>query len=118
VDALEADPARLDAVEERLEQIRRALRKHGGSEEQALRRLQELEAEFLMVESLEETREAAAAALREARERLSRAAGDLRARRKRAAKAFLRPLTALLKDSRSRRRNLRLNSARSRAAWK
>ncbi len=98
VDALEADPARLDAVEERLEQIRRALRKHGGSEEQALRRLQELEAEFLMVESLEETREAAAAALREARERLSRAAGDLRARRKRAAKAFLRPLTALLKE--------------------
>jgi DNA repair protein RecN (Recombination protein N) len=48
------DPARLDAIEERLETINRLKRKHGGSLQSVLLRKQEMEKELLLVSNIED----------------------------------------------------------------
>jgi DNA repair protein RecN (Recombination protein N) len=50
LDGVEADPARLDAVEERLAALERLLRKHGGSSAAVLARRQEIAAELAELE--------------------------------------------------------------------
>jgi DNA repair protein RecN (Recombination protein N) len=80
LDGLEADPARLDAIEERLALLERLLRKHGGDTPAVLARRAEIEAELAELEGDDENREelegkvaAALAEYREAALALSRA---------------------------------------------
>lgn len=72
LDGLEADPARLDAVEERLAALERLFRKHGGSSAALLARRQEIESELAELTGDEAGREElvqrAAATLAEYRE--------------------------------------------------
>jgi len=72
LDGLEADPARLDAVEERLALLERLCRRHGGDLAQVLARRAEMEAELAELEgdagNQEELEENAAAALADYRE--------------------------------------------------
>ncbi len=72
LDGLEADPGRLDAVEERLAVLERLFRKHGGSSAAVLARRQEIAAELAELEGegegQEELAARAAAALGEYRE--------------------------------------------------
>jgi DNA repair protein RecN (Recombination protein N) len=80
LDAVEADPKRLDAVEDRLAAIERLTKKHGDSAARVLHRaaelrleLERLEAEALDAGELEAAASAALAAYREAALELSRA---------------------------------------------
>ncbi len=50
LDGLEADPARLDSIEDRLAQIERLCKKHGGDSAAVLARRQEIEAELAELE--------------------------------------------------------------------
>ncbi len=72
LDGLEADPARLDAVEDRLAALERLFRRHGGSSAALLARRQEIAAELAELEGegegQEELAARAAAALAEYRE--------------------------------------------------
>ncbi len=73
LDGLEADPARLDFIEERLATIERLCRKHGGDSGAVLARRAEIEAELAELEGDAENRDElagkVAAALAEYRER-------------------------------------------------
>ncbi len=80
LDGLEADPARLDAIEERLATLERLFRKHGGDSAAVLARRAEIEAELAELEGDAENRDelegkvaAALAAYREAALALSKA---------------------------------------------
>src|SRR5436853_563849 len=80
LDGLEADPARLDFIEERLATIERLCRKHGGDSGAVLARRAEIEAELAELEGDAENRDelagevvAALAAYREAARALSKA---------------------------------------------
>ncbi|HSU84739.1 MAG TPA: DNA repair protein RecN, partial [Thermoanaerobaculia bacterium] len=80
LDGLEADPARLDFIEERLATIERLCRKHGGDSGAVLARRAEIEAELAELEGDAENRDelegkvaAALAAYREAALALSKA---------------------------------------------
>ncbi|HKI06742.1 MAG TPA: DNA repair protein RecN [Thermoanaerobaculia bacterium] len=57
LDGLEADPARLDVVEERLALIERLCRKHGGDSASVLARRAEIEAELAELEGDDENRD-------------------------------------------------------------
>lgn len=96
--ALEADPARLNEVEERLALLQRILRKYGPAEEDAIARLAELREELSGIEQAGEAFARARQELDKARTALAEAAETLRAARHRGAKRFLRPLRALLHD--------------------
>ena len=61
LDGLEADPARLDAVEERLAVLERLVRKHGGDTAAVLARRAEIEAELAELEGDDENRDELAA---------------------------------------------------------
>jgi len=98
LDRLDADPARLSEIEERLETLRRVLRKHGPSEEEAIERLRVLEAERAGLENRDAAMRDANSCLEAARERLTRAAADLSAARERGRRKFLRPFSAMLKE--------------------
>ncbi len=96
--ALEADPARLGEVEERLALLQRLLRKYGPTEEDALNRLAELRAELGRIGRSDEELAARQRELDAARAKLAKRAEALRAARRRGAKRFLRPLRAVLHD--------------------
>ncbi|CAN5388566.1 DNA repair protein RecN [soil metagenome] len=98
LDRLEADPDRLGEINDRINVIRRALRKHGPAEADAIARLETLRAELEKLENLDGAREAAAAELGRARGVLVEAARTLTAARERARAGFVRPFTALLKE--------------------
>lgn len=98
VSGLEADPGRLEEVSDRLDAIKKALRKHGPTEEDAIRNLGSMREELDGLENYEERREQARAALKAATAELDRLARDLSNGRERARNAFVRPLEALLKD--------------------
>lgn len=57
LDGLEADPARLDQIEERLALIERLCRKHGGDTTAVLARRQEIEAELAELEGDDQNRD-------------------------------------------------------------
>lgn len=98
VESLEGDPARLGEIQERLDGIRRALRKHGPAEADALARLRDLKAELDTLVNLEASCGEAERRVAAARGELTRVAAELSAARDRARKGFLRPFCALLKD--------------------
>ncbi len=82
---LQADPGRLDAVEARLEQIRRLERKHGPGTEAILARLETLERELWEAENTDLALESARAAATAAAAALEERCRGLRAARERAA---------------------------------
>jgi len=82
---LQADPGRLDAVEARLEQIRRLERKHGPGTEAILARLETLERELWEAENTDLALESARAAATAAAAALEERCRGLRASRGRAA---------------------------------
>jgi DNA repair protein RecN (Recombination protein N) len=82
---LESDPARLEAVEERLDALRRLCRKHGAPLEAVLAKRAELAAEVQELEHRAERRLALEAQRTEARNRAVAAAGELARARRRAA---------------------------------
>ncbi len=84
-EGLEADPATLLAIEERLEAIARLERKHGGSVESVLAHAEHCRAEIARLEGAEERSAAAEAALAAAERRRAEVGGHLSAGRTRAA---------------------------------
>ena len=83
--ALEADPARLAAVEERLDGYERVMRKHGGSVEAVLEHAERCRSDHERLANAEVALERAAADLSEAEAERSRLAGELSAARRAAA---------------------------------
>ncbi|MES1240060.1 MAG: DNA repair protein RecN [Acidobacteriota bacterium] len=98
LDGLEADPARLDFIEERLALLERLSRKHGGDTVAVLARRAEIEAELAELEGDAENRDElqarVAAALREYRD----AAVALSQARERWGKALVERIEGELKD--------------------
>ena len=98
LDGLEADPARLDFIEERLALLERLCRKHGGDTVAVLARRAEIEAELAELEGDAENRDElearVAAALQEYRE----AAVALSKARERWGKALVERIQGELKD--------------------
>ncbi len=84
-DSLEAEPGRLDVVEERLELYDRLERKHGGTVEAVLAHAERCRAERTRLERAEVETEQAEAALVEARAERDQLAGRLGAARRKAA---------------------------------
>jgi DNA repair protein RecN (Recombination protein N) len=85
VDSLEAEPGRLQEVEERLEQYDRLERKHGGSVEAVLEHAERCRAERERLEQAEVATERAEAELASAVAERSQLAAELGARRAKAA---------------------------------
>ena len=96
--ALESDPARLEEVQGRMAMLKRALRKHGPTVEDALRQLEEMKAELETLENFESAKAGAERQLAEVRHALKAAAAELREARLRAKPRFLKPFASLLKD--------------------
>lgn len=90
------DPARLEALEDRLHLLRRLVRAHGGSEEAARGRLDELRAELDLVDRHDDHRAAAERAAETAERAALAAAGALSAARRRAARRLAREVTTAL----------------------
>ncbi len=99
-DAMDADPARLDEVEERLHAIGRLLRKHGkgGTIAQVLERQAEMEAELGAIERAEEDLGKAEVALGQARAEAAVVAARLSYARTRAAGALAKQVEEALCD--------------------
>ncbi len=97
-DEFEADPARLEAVEERLEALQRLLRKYGGSEEEALAFLARAETERAGLERRDEELERLAREEQDHTTRLAERARRLSAERHRAAQELARSVSAELKQ--------------------
>lgn len=95
---LEADPGQLDELQARCEALKRALRKHGPTEEEAIARLEAMRAELATLDNWDAAREDAEKQVAAARHALSAAAAELSAARAKAAPRFLKPLVALLRD--------------------
>jgi DNA repair protein RecN (Recombination protein N) len=86
LEGMDADPARLAAVEERLEAIDRLRRKHGGSVEAVLAHAERCRAEIERLAGAEERGAEAEAALAKAQQRRAKLGGQLSAQRAKAAK--------------------------------
>ena len=86
--SIEADPDRLTALENRLEQIARLKRKYGGSVAEILRRLEELRAEQAELSHIEDALERGRSEEGAARREYAEAAALLSAKRRRAAPLF------------------------------
>jgi DNA repair protein RecN (Recombination protein N) len=95
-DRMDFDPARLEALEDRLHLLRRLARTHGGTEEAALARLDELRAELDLVDHHEDHRAAAEAEAARAEQAAAATARELTAARTRAARKLGREVTAAL----------------------
>lgn len=116
LDGLEADPARLDFVEERLALIERLCRKHGGDSTAVLARRSEIEAELAELEGDDANRDEleakVAAALKEYRE----AALALSKARETWGKALVERIEGELKDLGLARARLAVSLERRRRA--
>jgi DNA repair protein RecN (Recombination protein N) len=86
LERVEADPARLATVEERLEVLDRLKRKHGGSIESVLEHAERCRGEIETLENAEERGAELEVALGEAQERRSALAAQLTATRRKAAR--------------------------------
>lgn len=98
LDGLEADPARLDAVEERLAVLERLVRKHGGDTAAVLARRAEIEAELAELEGDDENRDELAAKVAAALDEYRNAALALSAARETWGRALVERIEAELKD--------------------
>ena len=85
LDGIEAEPGRLDAVEERLDALDRLKRKHGGSVEAVLAHGERCQAEIERLENAAEVAEELTARIAEAEARRGKLAGKLTAGRRDAA---------------------------------
>ena len=99
-DRLEFEPERLEKVEERLDLIRRLIKKYGGSLEEVLKRGQQATLQLQELESSDEALNLLAGQVAGARERALKCAQDLSRRRAQAADALKRRLEQELKDLR------------------
>jgi DNA repair protein RecN (Recombination protein N) len=98
VDGLEADPARLDAVEDRLATIERICRRHGGDSAAVLARRQEMEAELAELEGDDADREDLERKVAAALEEYRQAAVALSKKREEWGKALVASVEAELGD--------------------
>jgi DNA repair protein RecN (Recombination protein N) len=98
LDGLEADPARLEELESRLEAIERLLRKHGGSVETVLAYASECRERIAAIEGAGEREEALAGELKGAAKERDRLAAELTAGRERAAPQLERAVAAELTE--------------------
>lgn len=98
LDGLEADPARLDAVEERLALLERLCRKHGGDTTAVLARRAEIEAELADLEGDAENRDELEARVAAALQEYRDAAVALSKARERWGKALVERIEGELKD--------------------
>jgi DNA repair protein RecN (Recombination protein N) len=94
---IEADPQRLEQIENRLQELTRLKRKYGGSLESALETLKKSRAEIAELERVGESKEQAEAQLDNALEELAARAKQLTAQRKDAAAELRRRMEAELK---------------------
>jgi DNA repair protein RecN (Recombination protein N) len=97
-DGLEADPARLNAVEERLSTLERMFRKHGGDSAAVLARRQEIEAELAELEGDDANRDELEAKVAAALEEYRQAAVALSKKRKEWGAALVKSVEAELGD--------------------
>ena len=98
LDGVEADPARLEAVEERLAAIDRLERKHGGSIEAVLGHAQHCRLEIERLENAEELAADLESRIAAATAERARIAGELTKGRKRAAGALAKRVAAELAE--------------------
>jgi DNA repair protein RecN (Recombination protein N) len=98
LDRLEADPGRLQAVEERLAAVDRLERKHGGSLESVLAHAQRCRHEIARLEGAEERSAELEAALADAERLRAALAAELTAARRKAAKRLARRVAAELEQ--------------------
>ncbi|HVR99303.1 MAG TPA: DNA repair protein RecN [Thermoanaerobaculia bacterium] len=98
LDGLEADPARLDAIEDRLAQIERLCKKHGGASAAVLARRQEIEAELAELEGDDADRDELEARAAAALAEYDAAALALSRAREAWGKALVERIEAELKD--------------------
>lgn len=98
LDGLEADPARLDLVEERLAVLERLCRKHGGDTAAVLARRAEMESELAELEGDAENREELESRVASALEEYREAAQALSQARQRWGKTLVERIEAELKD--------------------
>jgi DNA repair protein RecN (Recombination protein N) len=96
-DRIEADPARLEDVDARLQELTRLKRKYGGSLDEAIATLEKSRAEIAELENVELSKHQAEAELERALEDLLAAAKRLSAERKRGAAELKRKMEAELK---------------------
>jgi DNA repair protein RecN (Recombination protein N) len=94
---VEADPARLEEIEQRLEQLNRLKRKYGGSIASALAALENARAEIERLETNEQEQAEVACELSAALAQLARAARELSAWRSKAAAQLKEKVQAELK---------------------
>lgn len=94
---IEADPARLEQIDNRLQELTRLKRKYGGSLESALATLEQSRREIAELEAGGQSRAELAAELARAIEDLATRAKDLTARRTRAAGELKRQIEAELR---------------------
>ncbi|MBI5500984.1 MAG: DNA repair protein RecN [Deltaproteobacteria bacterium] len=95
-DRMDFDPARLEALEDRLHLVRRLVRAHGGTEEAVRERLDGMRAELDLVDRHDDHLARAEAAVRRAEEEAVATARELTAVRSRAARKLSREITAAL----------------------
>jgi DNA repair protein RecN (Recombination protein N) len=98
LDGLEADPARLDSIEERLALLERLCRKHGGDTAAVLARRAEIEAELAELEGDAENRDELEVRVAAALSGYRDAAVDLSKARERWGKALVERIEAELED--------------------
>ncbi len=97
--SLDTDPDRMEAVETRLDLIRRLSRKYGGaSTGEMIQKLQEIEAELAGFESLDDDLEAAAKKEKALNKQYQASAGALSAAREKLARKFERDMETQLSD--------------------
>jgi DNA repair protein RecN (Recombination protein N) len=96
LDRLDADPGRLEAVEERLSAVDRLERKHGGSLESVLAHAQRCREEIARLENAEERDGELERALAQAEQRRAGLAAELSAARRKAAKGLAKHVAAEL----------------------
>ncbi len=94
---IEADPARLEQIDDRLQELQRLKRKYGGTIEAAIETLERSRAEIVELEAVEESRAEAEAELARTVEDLWRLARALSTRRRQSAAELKRRMEAELK---------------------
>ena len=94
---IEADPARLEQIDDRLQELQRFKRKYGGSIEAAIETLDRSRAEILELEATEESRAEAEAELAKTLDHLWQLARELSTRRSQSAAELKRHMEAELK---------------------
>lgn len=116
LDGLEADPARLDAVEERLALLERICRKHSTDTAGVLARRQEIEAELSELEGDSENRDELQGRVADALAKYREAALALSKAREQWGKALVERIEAELKDLGLARARLAVSLERRRRA--